>query len=75
MVQGQAFEDILFEAASALGTVGLSRGITGDLTVLGKWIVIALMFIGRIGALAFGVALFYQKSKVSVREPVEDLAI
>jgi trk system potassium uptake protein TrkH len=76
LVQGQAFEDVLFEAASALGTVGLSRGITGDLTVLGKWIVIALMFMGRIGALAFGIALFYQKSKASaVQQPVEDLAV
>ncbi|MEM6519331.1 MAG: potassium transporter TrkG [Cyanobacteria bacterium P01_C01_bin.70] len=76
LVQGQAFEDVLFEAASALGTVGLSRGITGDLTMLGKWIVIALMFMGRIGALAFGIALFYQKSQASVvQEPVEDLAI
>jgi trk system potassium uptake protein TrkH len=52
-----AFEDVLFEAASALGTVGLSRGLTGDLTSLSKCVVIALMFIGRGGPITFGLAL------------------
>ncbi|RPH94864.1 potassium transporter KtrB [candidate division KSB1 bacterium] len=51
-------EDILFEVASALGTVGLSRGITANLSLLGKLIVITLMFVGRVGALSFGFALF-----------------
>ena len=63
MLQGQAFEDVLFEAASALGTVGLSRGITGDLTPLGKLVVIVLMFIGRVGPMTFGLALFKQPVK------------
>ncbi len=52
------FEDLLFEVASALGTVGLSRGVTGDLTDLGKIVVIGLMFVGRLGPLTFGLALF-----------------
>ncbi|MCC9642472.1 hypothetical protein LOC71_09315 [Rhodopirellula sp. JC740] len=51
------FEDVIFEAASALGTVGLSRGLTGELQPLGKCVVIALMFIGRIGPITFGLAL------------------
>ena len=51
-------EDILFETASALGTVGLSRGITANLSLIGKLIIIALMFVGRVGALSFGFALF-----------------
>ncbi|MEL6764805.1 MAG: potassium transporter TrkG, partial [Cyanobacteria bacterium J06607_6] len=67
MLQGQAFEDVLFEAASALGTVGLSRGITGDLTPLGKLVVIVLMFIGRVGPMTFGLALF--------KQPVKDLQL
>lgn len=50
--------DVMFEAASALGTVGLSRGITADLSLIGKLIVIALMFVGRVGVLSFGFALF-----------------
>lgn len=75
LLQSQPFEDVLFEAASALGTVGLSRGITGNLTTVAKFIVIFLMFVGRIGPLSFGIALFYEKSKVQAEEPLEDLAI
>lgn len=50
------FEDVIFEVASALGTVGLSRGITGDLTDFGKVVVILLMFIGRVGVISLGLA-------------------
>lgn len=74
LVQDQAFADVVFEAASAIGTVGLSRGITGDLGPLGKLIIIALMFIGRVGPITFGLALFSQSDKqVSFIE--EDLAV
>jgi trk system potassium uptake protein TrkH len=52
-----ALEIILFEAISALGTVGLSMGLTGDLTNLGKLIIIVLMFMGRVGILTFGIAV------------------
>ncbi len=52
------FEHLLFETVSALGTVGLSMGATSELDEMGKVIVIALMFIGRLGphtvALAVG---------------------
>lgn len=58
LLQPQSFEDVLFETASALGTVGLSRGLTGELTPLGKTIIIVLMFIGRVGPITFGLALF-----------------
>ncbi|MGM0826931.1 MAG: TrkH family potassium uptake protein [Bacillota bacterium] len=45
--------EIIFEVASAFGTTGLSLGITSDLSSVGKCIIIALMFIGRVGILAF----------------------
>ncbi len=51
------FEAIVFEAISALGTVGLSMGITSDLTPLGKLLIIMLMLAGRAGILTIGVAL------------------
>ncbi len=54
---GHSFESLLFEAVSAMGTVGLSTGITGDLTDLGKLIIIVLMTAGRVGILTFGIAL------------------
>ncbi|MCR8826748.1 TrkH family potassium uptake protein [Pseudosulfitobacter koreensis] len=53
----QPFEALLFEAVSAMGTVGLSTGITGDLSDLGKLVVIVLMTAGRVGILTFGMAL------------------
>ncbi|MEO0348423.1 MAG: potassium transporter TrkG [Cyanobacteria bacterium P01_A01_bin.15] len=75
LVQDQVFEDVVFEVASALGTVGLSRGITGDLTVLGKLIVITMMYVGRIGPLSFGMALLYNRSRQLIKMPEEDLAV
>ncbi len=48
-----AFLAYLFEAVSAFGTVGLSMGVTSDLTVWGKYWIILMMIIGRVGVLAF----------------------
>jgi trk system potassium uptake protein TrkH len=50
LVRGQ-FLEILFETVSAFGTVGLSTGITSNLSTAGKWILIVLMLIGRLGPL------------------------
>ncbi|MEA1969488.1 MAG: potassium transporter TrkG [Thermodesulfobacteriota bacterium] len=49
-LRGQ-FLEILFEAVSAFGTVGLSLGLTAKLSVPGKFIIMTLMFIGRLGPL------------------------
>ncbi|MGB3409270.1 MAG: potassium transporter TrkG [Jannaschia sp.] len=54
---GLPFEAVMFETISAMGTVGLSMGITAELTDLGKLIVIVLMTAGRVGILTFGMAL------------------
>jgi trk system potassium uptake protein TrkH len=54
---GAAFEAVLFEAVSAMGTVGLSLGLTGGLSDLGKITVTVLMIAGRVGILTFGIAL------------------
>ncbi len=53
----QAFLPLLFETVSAFGTVGLSMGITMDLTLAGKLLIILLMFAGRLGPLTLGFAL------------------
>jgi trk system potassium uptake protein TrkH len=47
----------MFEAISAFNTVGLSMGITPQLSVMGKWITILLMFFGRVGLLTLAAAL------------------
>lgn len=65
---GADFEQLLFEAFSAIGTVGLSMGITGSLSDLGKIIIITLMFAGRVGILTFGMAL---ASSDKPKEPQE----
>lgn len=56
-LEDQPFSAILFEAVSAFGTVGLSRGITSSLTSLSKIVVIITMFTGRVGVLTFALAL------------------
>lgn len=53
--QDGEFLDLLFEAVSAFGTVGLSRGATGELDELGRVVVMILMFLGRVGPLALGI--------------------
>ncbi len=70
-----SFDVILFEVASALGTVGLSTGVTGDLSSLGKVYVIILMFIGRVGVLTFGFALVRRKKKAAKKNKADDLAV
>ncbi len=69
------FERILFEIASALGTVGLSTGITGDLSTAGKLLIIILMFIGRVGVLTFGFALLERKQDGEKQAIEDDLAV
>ena len=56
-VVDKPFEQVLFEAVSAFGTVGLSTGITGDLPTAGRLIVIVLMFVGRLGPVTLVSAL------------------
>lgn len=51
------FQVILFEAVSALTNAGMSMGLTGNLSDVGMWVVIMLMFVGRVGILSFGIAL------------------
>lgn len=48
------FIDLAFEVTSAFGTVGLSRGTTGELDGFGRAVIIAVMFVGRVGPLTLG---------------------
>lgn len=57
VMPGADFTDILYELTSAVGTVGLSRGLTSELNLPGKWIVMAVMYLGRIGPLTLGTAV------------------
>jgi trk system potassium uptake protein TrkH len=56
------FLDIMFEVASALGTVGLTANVTPSLTLAGKFIICLCMFIGRLGPITLAVSLTSKKS-------------
>jgi trk system potassium uptake protein TrkH len=62
------FERVAFEVVSAVGTVGMSLGITSQLEPVGKWVLIVLMFVGRVGPTSLALALGSQKSHVSFPE-------
>ena len=70
-----SFENILFEVASALGTVGLSTGLTPHLSTLGKIFIIILMFVGRVGVLTFGFALLAKRLGKEIKPIQEDVAV
>lgn len=69
------FDAVLFETASALGTVGLSMGITAKLTVTGKLLVSLLMFVGRLGPLTLALALGEGARRRRVRYPEARIAV
>jgi len=56
------FLELFFEAVSAFGTVGLSTGVTGDLSMAGRIILSALMFTGRLGPMVIGLAVSRERS-------------
>jgi trk system potassium uptake protein TrkH len=73
-VRGQ-FLEILFETVSAFSTVGLSTGLTAKLTIAGKWILIIVMFIGRLGPLLFFAAIQSWQKTQYYALPEENLMI
>ena len=73
---GADAEDVLFESVSAAGTVGLTRGLTGTLNDIGKLIVSATMFLGRVGPISLAIVFLKQKNKGDgVRCPTEEVQI
>lgn len=66
---------ILFEACSAAGTVGLSTGLTPQLTEIGRAVIILTMFAGRLGPLTVLVALAGQTRPVRYEYPTERLVL
>ena len=69
------FLDLLFEIVSAFGTVGLSTGLTSELSRWGHLILIIAMFIGRVGPLALGLAMTQRSQKENYRYTQERVTI
>lgn len=64
-----------YEAASAIGTVGLTLGVTPDLHIISRLILIVLMYLGRVGGLTLIYAVFSGKNNNNARMPMEKITV
>ena len=71
-----ALADILYEVVSATATVGLSRNLTACLPVLGKMLIIVVMYFGRVGPISLAIA-FNVENQVHniIKNPVEEVRV
>lgn len=67
--KGASLEYILYEVTSAFGTVGLTLGLTPNLSVIGKVLIALTMYIGRVGILTLLLALAHKKHGSSIKYP------
>ena len=74
-IEHRAFLTALFESASAVGTVGLSMGITPTLHTISKYILIILMYTGRVGGLTLVFAAITRKSTGNRQYPADNIAV
>ena len=75
LIEGISLQDCLFETASALGTVGLSLGITPHLGVFSQIILIILMFLGRVGGLTLVYAILPGTGRINSKLPLEGIMV
>ena len=74
-IQPLPLEDVLFEIFSAIGTVGMSTGITRELTSASRLVIVFLMYCGRIGSMAFALSFMERKKVAPVQCPMEKVMI
>lgn len=74
-VEGLSFSTCLFETASAIGTVGLTLGITPELGVISQTILMILMFLGRVGGLTLIYAALSGSGKKISKLPQEKMTV
>ncbi len=67
--------DVLMEVFSAIGTVGLSTGITRDLNTFSLCVLILVMYCGRIGSMTFAITLAFKRKKEEVLYPEEHINV
>lgn len=73
--QSVGLGDVLFETFSAIGTVGMSTGITRELTTLSRYVIIFLMYLGRVGSISFAAAMLRKKAPPNISAPTEAIII
>lgn len=74
-IQSLPMLDLMFETFSAIGTVGMSTGLTRDLNNVSRVLIIFLMYCGRVGSLSFANALAGKRKTAPVRDAVEKITI
>ena len=74
-MQQFSFNQVLFEVFSAIGTVGMTEGITRDLNTVSRVLIIILMYAGRLGSLSFALMFAQSKKTDLVRQPEEKIVV
>lgn len=74
-IQPLNFMDVLLEVFSAIGTVGMSTGVTRELNIWSKLIIILLMYCGRLGSLSFVLIFAKRKAVPHIQCPQEKLLV
>ncbi len=74
-VDNLPLEDVCFEIFSAMSTVGMSTGITRDLSTVSQIAVIILMYCGRVGSISFALAILEKRAQPPVIYPTESITV
>ena len=67
--------DVMFEVLSAINTVGMTTGITRELNVVARILIIILMYCGRLGSLSFALVFAQKNTMDSIRQPQEKIIV
>lgn len=67
--EGATFMSIFYETISAFGTAGLTLGLTSNLSVVGKVLIIIMMYLGRVGTLTVALSLTKKRDKSGIKYP------
>ncbi|MGN0529340.1 MAG: TrkH family potassium uptake protein [Eubacterium sp.] len=73
--KGFTLIDVLFECTSAIGTVGMSTGITPELCTASKLVIIFLMYVGRLTSLIFALMFISLRAKTTTQKPLGNILV
>ncbi|MDO4787683.1 MAG: TrkH family potassium uptake protein [Johnsonella sp.] len=74
-VESAGLTDIMFEVCSAMGTAGMSTGITRELSAFSKLVLVGLMYLGRVGSLSFALLFMQDKKPANIMQPKEEISV
>ncbi len=73
--QNLPLSDVLFECFSAIGTSGMSTGVTRELNTISRIVIMVLMFLGRVGSLSFATTFVEGRYIGKIRYPEETIIV